>query len=1050
MAGQSFVEGNVRQWVTDGTPESVIRRYEKLAVAAESSDYGDLDTDVVVIDTETTGFSFTHDELTQIAAARLSHGKVTDWFVTFVNPGKPIPEDVSHLTNITDEDVMSAPSPNDALSDLVVFVGSSKLVAHNADFDRTFTTRHPAGYALLQNVWIDSLDLARIALPRLKSHRLLDLVRAFGAPLSTHRADDDVAATCSVFRILLAAVDAMPKELVAQISDMATLEEWPTKVVFDHFSCSRSSNKDAQTNDASSALEALGNRSKHADASEEVSDHSTQVTSTESSKETEMPKKPSPDVSRETSGRWFSLRSSRRSWRPEKDETAKVDADMVVADPQRNLVFPSEENIAAAFSQAGMVGRMYTSYEQRSEQVAMAEAVRSAFKSSRNLIVEAGTGVGKSMAYLIPSVLTAKANNVTVGVATKTNALLDQLVYHELPQLKESMSEDHPEWRKLSYAALKGFSHYLCLRKVERLARTGASMKEVAGKEKSQAPAIAGVLSYIDQTDYDDFDSLKVDYRLVPRGAISTTSRDCLRRKCPYFGRSCYVHGARRKAERADIVVTNHSLLFCDVAADGGLLPPIRYWIVDEAHGAENEARKAFSLKLDAEEITRLANKVSSAGGSSNVFARAERRIASKENEDPTLFYTLLNKARSAGELYATPALEFCSELKQLLFFDEKKSNKGYEMIDLWINQDIRNSSVFASIRSVGHLMMEKAEQVIKASQDIVAYLEGIEEAAESQREIASVAMDLKDQLNAAELILNDSSQNYAYAAKLCRRKHKTGETLEALPLNIGSIMNETLYERTHSIVFASATISVSGSFGAFERSMGLNESEASGCDAIELQSHYDYDTQMVIYVVEDMPDPNEPSYLKSLIDLLIGVHLAQHGSMLTLFTNRKEMERSFDAVEPKLKEADLRLVCQKWGVSVKGLRDDFLSDERLSLFALKSFWEGFDAPGSTLRGVVIPKLPFSKPSDPLSRERSTRDAQAWSHYVLPQAILETKQAAGRLIRKSTDSGCLILADHRIISKGYGKSFLRSMPSRNIKVMKAKDIIEQIAKANQR
>ena len=159
-------------------------------------------------------------------------------------------------------------------------------------------------------------------------------------------------------------------------------------------------------------------------------------------------------------------------------------------------------------------------------------------------------------------------------------------------------------------------------------------------------------------------------------------------------------------------------------------------------------------------------------------------------------------------------------------------------------------------------------------------------------------------------------------------------------------------------------------------------------------------------------------------------------------------MERCFDYVQPELKSDDLRLVCQKWGVSVKGLRDDFLADEHLSLFALKSFWEGFDAPGATLKGVVIPKLPFMKPTDPLSCERAERDDQAWRHYVLPAAVLEVKQAAGRLIRRADDTGALILADHRLVSKSYGKVFLNSLPSSNIKVLPAAQIVAELAATN--
>ena len=182
-------QDTLQSFISDGTSQAVRDRYASLPEIAATMDFGDLDHNVVVLDTETTGFSFNHDELTQIAAARMEQGEIVEWFITFVNPGKPIPEDVAHLTDIHDSDVADAPLPADALAKLVEFIGDAKVVAHNAEFDRTFTTRHPSGYPLLENTWIDSLDLARIALPRMKSHRLLDLVRAFGAPLSTHRAD---------------------------------------------------------------------------------------------------------------------------------------------------------------------------------------------------------------------------------------------------------------------------------------------------------------------------------------------------------------------------------------------------------------------------------------------------------------------------------------------------------------------------------------------------------------------------------------------------------------------------------------------------------------------------------------------------------------------------------------------------------------------------------------------------------------------------------------------------------------------------------------------
>lgn len=205
---------SVYDFIAEGTPEDIRCRYAALEQVAQRSDFGDLDRNVVVLDTETTGFSQHHDELTQIAAARLERGVITEWFVTFVNPGKPIPEEVARLTDIHDEDVASAPLPDEARAQLAAFVGDATVVAHNAAFDKGFTTKSEGGAALKENLWIDSLDLARIALPRLKSHRLIDLVKAFDAPVSTHRADADVEALCAVYRILLAAIAAMPIDLV--------------------------------------------------------------------------------------------------------------------------------------------------------------------------------------------------------------------------------------------------------------------------------------------------------------------------------------------------------------------------------------------------------------------------------------------------------------------------------------------------------------------------------------------------------------------------------------------------------------------------------------------------------------------------------------------------------------------------------------------------------------------------------------------------------------------------------------------------------------------
>ena len=1054
------------KYITDGTCQDIVNRYLSLSDWAASSDFGELDEDIVVLDTETTGFSLNHDELIQIAAARMKQGVISEWFVTFVNPQRPIPEEIVHLTGIDNSDVADAPSADEAVADLVAFVGKSDLLAHNAEFDYNFVTKYLPGEQLRNNTWIDSLDLARIALPRLKSHRLLDLVRAFDAPISTHRADADVEALCAIYRILLAAVAAMPLPLIKKITEMATEEEWQTIKVFKKI---LANSIHEQANDQSVSLE----RSQISFEKSQIEGKKTSLLSAESIETIEVNEAQTEfDYESGATVLPFSLKALRKSRISELVSKPKPDADTLASDPSKELLFPDESEISNAFNKDGLVGGLYENYETRKEQVIMANSVSQAFATSNNLAIEAGTGVGKSMAYLLPAALTAKRNNIGIGVATKTNALLDQLVYKELPLLAQALKNQHDklqakqnsikqqvaskienqnlgisqqsDFSPLSYVALKGFSHYPCLRMINRIVQEGPKNKMIAGKLLTQAPSLATLLSYIEQSEYDDIDALKTDFRVLPRYTITTTSHECLRRKCPFFGVQCFVHGARRRAESADIVVTNHSLLFCDIAADGGLLPNLRYWIVDEAHGAEAEARRAFSLEISADSINNLSRKLASDEASQNAFIRAERRAGAALDEG-TLFYALIAKARKAGKDFSVAAEEFLSHIKDLSYFDTNKRGRGYELVELWLNDDIRGSEIFRTLASFGKILSDRTEKTISVCQDVVAILESVDEAAEVQREIATIALNLKELLNSLEVILFKTSLKYAYSATFSRRKDRPSEKLEALLLNVGNELNETFFARTHSVIFTSATITVADSFDSFETALGLNESEFSKTATIQLDSSYDFDNNMTVYVVDDIPEPNDPAYLPALQRLLIMLHRAQQGSMLTLFTNRKEMDKCYDVVQPALKEDELRLVCQKWGISSKGLRDDFLSDEHLSLFALKSFWEGFDAPGSTLKGVIIPKLPFSKPSDPLSCERALRDNQAWKNYVLPSAVLETKQAAGRLIRKADDTGALILADRRLLTKGYGKAFLNSMPSKTVKICSSAAISDELA-----
>ena len=356
-----------------GTDPDVAEAYASLAERARDTVFG-FEEEVVYVDIETTGFDPDKDAIIEIAAAIARGPEISERFHTMVDPGRGVPLEITKLTGIDDSMLKGAPGPEAAATRLADFIDGRDIVAHNARFDRDFLTR-AGGPTRFSGEWIDSLQLALIGLPRLRSHRLFDLAHAFGAAEPSHRAGDDVEALATVFRVALVAIADLPAGLLTHIAGLSASAQWPARKIISH-------------------------------------------------------------VAAASGGSLFDLKEARRQRVSADRSDSLFDADDL------ECACPTVDEVVADFDHDGTAGRMYEGFEQREEQAQMASAVLEAFSEHRHVAIEAGTGVGKSVAYLVPAARFAMMNRVGVGVATKTNSLTDQLIYAELPALCAALAEE--------------------------------------------------------------------------------------------------------------------------------------------------------------------------------------------------------------------------------------------------------------------------------------------------------------------------------------------------------------------------------------------------------------------------------------------------------------------------------------------------------------------------------------------------------------------------------------------------------------------------------
>lgn len=628
--------------------------------------------------------------------------------------------------------------------------------------------------------------------------------------------------------------------------------------------------------------------------------------------------------------------------------------------------------VDALLGPGGVLSRAFDRYEPRPEQLRMAQAVERAFNDRLYLMAEAGTGTGKTLAYLVPAVLAGRK----VVISTATKALQDQVFFKDIPLVKEALG------LKFDATYLKGRSNYLCLLRLERF----RTRPEFVTREEGNAWPL--LRKWADITQTGDRAELDLPDAFATWSRLSTTSETCLGQKCELY-QSCFVTRARRKAEESDVVVVNHHLFFADLAlkrARGGgapsegVLPRYEAVVFDEAHALEDAATQFFGESISSRRVEDLTED-------------AQRALEHRDDRSGMLA-ALAVRVRSHSETF------FHAIPRTLALRGE------------------------GTVR-LTPTSLEPLKQELRALLDgltaLTQYAAGFEEP-----EVEAIGR------RSAELGATLGSVAAAESADHVYWAEARGRTvfLRSAPIDVARELKDRLYGNIDTVVFASATLTAAGRFDYFARRMGLNWLEEDGVarvDSIGVASPFDFAQQAALYVPTHLPEPNDPSFGELASDEVLQLLEISGGRAFVLFTSLRAME----AMHARLKDRlPYQVLLQ--GEAPKAALLERFKEAPSVLFASHSFWEGIDVPGEALSLVVIDKLPFASPGDPLVAARISRlqerGEEPFSGYQLPEAAITLRQGFGRLIRTGDDFGIVAILDRRVRTKPYGQVFLRSLP----------------------
>jgi len=909
--------------------------------------------DFVALDLETTGFDPKQEAIIEFGAVRFRDGEVVAEYSTLINPGRPIPAEITALTGISNDDFLPklhkpgepphAPIPTlvQALPAIQSFVGNVPIIGHNISFDLNFLYPH----GLFQNnLWIDTYDLAAIMLPNATRYSLSSLSNQLGIELTeAHRALHDARASALLYWAMWQKILELPPTLIHEIVNLSQGLDWNARIVFEY------------------ALEQQRN-----------------------TKQAESPK---------TEATFANLLVS----------SAEINSQ-----PAKTEV--SSETIDTVFGTGGSLANVIAGYESRSQQVEMASQIAESFEQNRHLIVEAGTGIGKSLAYLVPAILWATQNQQRVVISTNTLNLQDQILSNDIPLLKKALATP------FDAVVLKGRSNYLCPSRLSDMRRRQPGSAD-------ELRVLAKILVWLTQGGSGEKSELNlrafVEQSVWQR--LSAAEENCTLERCEAATQGkCPFYRARKAAEAANVIVVNHALLLADAVSEDHIIPDYQQLVIDEAHHLEDAVTNSLSVRIDESAFKyRLAHL---AGNRHSLLAELisnlQVHVPPTENKRLIAFLEDFRRAAMAVDTHLT---NLFSTFRNLAYKPDADNT-----ILLRLTPDVRRKAEFATLQNQWNIVKEFLTAITDGLQRLIPALNRLR-----KYPIPNLADDISsmdafshyfvDLLNTLEAFILKPDDNTIYWIHL---NQSYGVSINTAPLQVGKFVDEYIWSTKRSVILTSATLQTTGSFDYIQETLS-----AENVETLALNSPFNYRQSTLVFIPNDMPDPNERGrYQQAVERALVEVAAALDGRTLALFTSYTQLTQTAQAIRPRLALGDITVYDQLDTSNRQALLESFKTTDKAILLGTKSFWEGIDIPGAALSALALTKLPFPIPTDPIIAARSETFTDAFKDYTLPETILRFRQGFGRLIRNQSDRGVVVILDKRVMSKSYGKDFLDSLP----------------------